>query len=367
MANLTPVDTFSDVYQIETTDPVLGGAGGISNLQGQQLANRTLYLKNQLEALAKRLPVGGVGGVLMRGRTSASTGVHDFITAATGGLGANWVATLNADSTYKFAAAFQDGYDANGLPQFYFGSSTTNIVGATYTTSGLHYIIAVINTTTLAVTLQAVAKVVVSSIEPSTAVRTLWLNPENGTTRIWDSSWSAIVAVVIGEVTVIDTAGTLSIGTTRSYATWKPFYDTVAEAGSLLSKAADVLPIGGYLVADGSVLTRTEYPRLFAEIGTTYNTGGETGTQFRLPDYRGVFIRGLDKSRGVDTGRTLSPTLQDDAFESHTHSISGDTTAGGGGGFTLLTAAATGPVTVGSAGGTETRPKNMAAVTYIKF
>lgn len=44
------------IYQIETTDPVLGGppnldAGqGISNVQAQQLANRTAYLKALLEA-----------------------------------------------------------------------------------------------------------------------------------------------------------------------------------------------------------------------------------------------------------------------------------------------------------------------------
>ncbi len=51
MANLTPQKSFDDVYQIETTDPVLGGPGGIANRQPQQLANRDEWLKEQIEAL----------------------------------------------------------------------------------------------------------------------------------------------------------------------------------------------------------------------------------------------------------------------------------------------------------------------------
>lgn len=37
------------IYQLETTDPVMGGPNGIDNLQATQLANRTLYLKQKLE------------------------------------------------------------------------------------------------------------------------------------------------------------------------------------------------------------------------------------------------------------------------------------------------------------------------------
>lgn len=46
MANVTESATWeSGVYQIETTDPVLGGANGIANTQAKQLANRTNWLK----------------------------------------------------------------------------------------------------------------------------------------------------------------------------------------------------------------------------------------------------------------------------------------------------------------------------------
>jgi len=66
------------------------------------------------------------------------------------------------------------------------------------------------------------------------------------------------------------------------------------------------------------VRARADYPLLFGVIGTTYNTGGETGAQFRLPDLRGEFIRGLDAGRGVDTGRTLG-SGQGDAIQRHNH------------------------------------------------
>lgn len=45
MANLTPDPVWEDVYQIEPTDRVLGGAGGVSNVQAQSLANQALYIR----------------------------------------------------------------------------------------------------------------------------------------------------------------------------------------------------------------------------------------------------------------------------------------------------------------------------------
>lgn len=51
MANITPASpvAFSDVYQLETTDLVLGGAGQVANRQAQSLVNRTQYLKDKFE------------------------------------------------------------------------------------------------------------------------------------------------------------------------------------------------------------------------------------------------------------------------------------------------------------------------------
>lgn len=51
MANLTETAQFDTVTQLETTDVVVGGPGGKSNQQAQQLTNRTAWLKNHVDNL----------------------------------------------------------------------------------------------------------------------------------------------------------------------------------------------------------------------------------------------------------------------------------------------------------------------------
>lgn len=52
MANLSETPNYdSGIYQIETTDPVLGGPSGIANAQAKSLANRTAFLKQQIDQL----------------------------------------------------------------------------------------------------------------------------------------------------------------------------------------------------------------------------------------------------------------------------------------------------------------------------
>ena len=56
MAYLPEENTYeAGIYQLELTDKVMGGADGISNLQGKQLANRTKYLKSETDRLETRL------------------------------------------------------------------------------------------------------------------------------------------------------------------------------------------------------------------------------------------------------------------------------------------------------------------------
>jgi len=50
----------------------------------------------------------------------------------------------------------------------------------------------------------------------------------------------------------------------------------------------------GWLRCEGQLLVRSEYAGLYGVVGTTFNTGGETGSQFRLPDLRGRVIAGVD-------------------------------------------------------------------------
>jgi hypothetical protein len=51
MANLTTAPAYDPIYQLEVADDVIGGAGGISNLQAQALGDRDDYIKQQITYL----------------------------------------------------------------------------------------------------------------------------------------------------------------------------------------------------------------------------------------------------------------------------------------------------------------------------
>src|SRR5690606_19260948 len=53
------------------------------------------------------------------------------------------------------------------------------------------------------------------------------------------------------------------------------------------------------LVCDGREFATEELPELFAVIGYTYGGSNET-KRFRIPDYRGYFLRGASLSSGID-------------------------------------------------------------------
>ncbi|MFK9097914.1 phage tail protein [Pseudomonas guariconensis] len=145
----------------------------------------------------------------------------------------------------------------------------------------------------------------------------------------------------------------------------------------------------GYLELDGSVQSAAAYPDLAAYLGTTYNTGGEPAGYFRLPDYRGEFLRGWDHGRGVDAGRSLG-SVQQDALQNIVGSFTSratDQVAGDIGGLTgafkyggdganggiKMVSSTTKPVTTISFDAsqvartaTETRPRNLAVMWCIK-
>lgn len=71
--------------------------------------------------------------------------------------------------------------------------------------------------------------------------------------------------------------------------------------GTVIAKASTSVPTG-YLLCDGSPVSREDYAALFAEIGTTFGVGNGSGT-FNLPDLRGRTIVGAGAGSGL-TSRT---------------------------------------------------------------
>ena len=102
---------------------------------------------------------------------------------------------------------------------------------------------------------------------------------------------------------------------------------------------------------------------MYAVLGSTYGAAG------KLPDLRGEFIRGWDNGRGVDTGRTFG-TFQADDFKSHLHTwnfYQGGWNTGNAGNTCVASDLGTIDRDTGYAGGTETRPRNVALLACIKF
>lgn len=101
--------------------------------------------------------------------------------------------------------------------------------------------------------------------------------------------------------------------------------------GTYIDGAWSTAP-AGYLMCDGAVVLRADYPALFAVIGTTYNTGGETGSQFRLPNAKGkvaVHRDSADTDFDVlgETGgaKTVTLTAAQSGLPQHSHGTANGT------------------------------------------
>ena len=106
---------------------------------------------------------------------------------------------------------------------------------------------------------------------------------------------------------------------------------TVArDAASAAAGATALLEAMGWMVCDGRTLRIGAFPDLYAVLGTLYGGDAQRGT-FRLPDLRGVFVRGVDHGAGADpdAGQRLRPdgtgayagvgSMQFDALQTHRH------------------------------------------------
>lgn len=141
-------------------------------------------------------------------------------------------------------------------------------------------------------------------------------------------------------------------------------------AGCVIAFAGEVSAIGaplapylldierwGWMVCDGRQLPISHYPELFAVLGFRYVLQGEStdlptdpkaaaAAKFRIPDYRGTFLRGVNGSRSDGNGdpdaglRTSSSgassaeagSMQQHALQNHEHFFPQVSSATGGSG-----------------------------------
>ncbi|MBT3318146.1 MAG: hypothetical protein HN948_00735 [Clostridia bacterium] len=103
--------------------------------------------------------------------------------------------------------------------------------------------------------------------------------------------------------------------------------DTLMPVGSMLMWTSETLPTG-WLLCDGTAVSRTTYEDLYETIGTTYGVG-DNSTTFNLPNLKGKFPIGIDDSDTDfdalgETGGAKDVTLSESELPSHDHSIAHD-------------------------------------------
>jgi hypothetical protein len=140
----------------------------------------------------------------------------------------------------------------------------------------------------------------------------------------------------------------------------------------------------GWLLCDGSLVSRTQYAALFSVIGTASGSG-DGSTTFNLPDLRGMFLRGANGSQGStnywdpdvssrtnefaggNVGNAVG-SVQMDQFASHAHTFpSGGWMVNPGNPGAAGSGYPSGNYPTSSSGGNETRPKNVYVNYIIKY
>jgi len=195
--------------------------------------------------------------------------------------------------------------------------------------------------------------------------------------------FNGIVTVVAGANIATPSGGNIVLASGASLtvlyqgpSSWRVLQVTGGSGGALgqVSAFATSACPTGWLKADGASVSQTTYAGLYGALGTTWGPTG-AGT-FTLPDFRGLFLRGVTDGRTTDplggalTAQALAAFV-DDQFESHTHTYTAGATSSGvvqGGTTQAITQGATVPGSIsGATGGTETNPKNIGVTYCIQY
>ncbi|SBV94132.1 hypothetical protein KL86APRO_10473 [uncultured Alphaproteobacteria bacterium] len=392
---------------IDTDEPVQGGLDGVDNLQAQQLAARSQWLKAQVDAVIawaeltpdaaeldqlKRAIAAKLDAAAARPATTTASGVVELATNAEAQAGTD---AARAVTPAALAACTATESRAGMVELATVAEAKTGTDGArAVTPAGLAAALASLDTAgTMPVAAKSAAYIATANdiTKVIEATANSWSLSFAPAADLGDGWWCAVRNAGTGTITlnpadaepidgvgkaalppgascfvVCDGARFRTIGLTSGGRTPGDIFWTSSAA-----------PPSGSLKANGAAVSRTEYAALFAAIGVTYGAGDEIST-FNLPDLRGEFVRGWDDGRDIDAGRALG-SAQLDAFQGHWHySSTGNNTINGGHyhvGRTLNSSEITdnvrGAVSDGENGtprtAAETRPRNVALLACIQY
>ena len=111
----------------------------------------------------------------------------------------------------------------------------------------------------------------------------------------------------------------------------------ILKNGKRIDGCTDTLPVGtvqpflgltpplGYLICQGQLISKIEYPELYNICKSTFGT--ETETHFYLPDLRGKTIIGYDQNDNLFNimGKILGSRVHTHTSAAHTHDVAGHT------------------------------------------
>lgn len=151
-------------------------------------------------------------------------------------------------------------------------------------------------------------------------------------------SVTGAASLTTGSISGIVTAPTAAVGTNTTQIATTAF----VVANAVITGAIQMWPTNsaptGYLICDGSAVSRTTYSALFAVIGTTFGAG-DTTTTFNLPNYadrmaigKGTIAASIGATGGSKDAIVVSHTHTATSVDSgHSHIYSKTTSPGGSG------------------------------------
>lgn len=150
------------------------------------------------------------------------------------------------------------------------------------------------------------------------------LNTRMQQLRKTDEQWIDVVIakkpLLAGEIGFDYTTYGFKVGDGTTLYSALPEYSCV-RAGTIVAFASGSAP-SGYLLCNGSAVSRTTYSDLFSVCGTKYGAGNGS-TTFNIPELLERYIKGFGDSTANITGGANTVTLTVDTIPRHNHDFKG--------------------------------------------